>query len=64
MTVTLAEARKRKGWTQAELAEKIGVYASQVSMYESGDRGTTVDRFKKLSEVLEVPMEELVLKSK
>lgn len=62
--ITLAEARKGKGWTQLDLAQKLGIAASTISMYESGDRGTTIPRFKRIAELLEVSMDELVLKSK
>ena len=62
--ITLAEARKKKGWTQLDLAQKLNITASTVSMYESGARGTTIARFKKIAELLEVSMDELVLNSK
>jgi transcriptional regulator with XRE-family HTH domain len=32
----IASLRKRKGWSQAELAERIGVRANQISKYEQG----------------------------
>lgn len=32
----IASLRKRKGWNQAELAERIGVRANQISKYEQG----------------------------
>ncbi|MFL6291237.1 MAG: helix-turn-helix domain-containing protein [Thermoanaerobaculia bacterium] len=32
----IAWLRKRKGWNQAELAERIGIRANQISKYERG----------------------------
>ena len=32
----LAQARKEKGWTQAELAEKLGVSNRSISRWETG----------------------------
>lgn len=61
--VTLAEARKRKGWTQHKLAERLGVSCSTIGNYEAGVREPSLSQFKKLAELLEVSMDELVLKS-
>lgn len=54
-------ARLRKGYTQEELGNLIGVQKSAVAKYESG-RVVNIKRstLKKLSEVLEIPPVELV----
>ena len=62
--VTLAEARAAKRMSQKELADLLGVKNSTISMYESGDRDPSTKNFKKMAEILEVPMEQLVLKSR
>lgn len=36
--ITLAAARVNKGWTQAELAEKLGVSRQSVFDWENGKR--------------------------
>lgn len=62
--VTLAEARRAKGLSQRELAKKVGLAYSSISMYECGLRDPSTTKFRKMAELLEVPMEQLVLKSK
>ena len=62
--VTLAKAREAKGWSQRELAKQLGLAYSSISMYECGLRDPSTATFRKLSQLLEVPMEQLVLKSK
>ena len=64
MHITLADARKVMGWTQRELVERVGVAHSTISMYELGKRDPSASQFKKLAEVLDVSMDDLVLKSK
>lgn len=46
--------RKRKGMTQTELGEKIGVGKSTIANYESGYRTPQQDALFKLADVLEV----------
>lgn len=59
------ELRKDCGWTQRELAEKLGVHPSQVSRLE---RGTTkdvgIELVLKLAEVFEVSTDYLLGRSK
>lgn len=62
--VTLAEARKAKKLSQRELAKELGLAYSSVSMYECGLRDPSTDNFRKMARLLEVPMEQLVMKSK
>jgi XRE family transcriptional regulator, regulator of sulfur utilization len=47
---------KDKGWSQADLADKIGTTSSQVSRIISGERGTTIEVLEKLARVLGVPI--------
>ena len=54
-----AEARRRKGFRQTELALKVGCTQSALSMFEGGQpTKLSDDTVKRLSELLEVPLEE------
>lgn len=50
----LKELRLRKGFTQEELANKIGVAKSTLTGYEKGNREPDLFKIKKLTQVLEV----------
>lgn len=47
-------AREARGWSQEELAQRIGVSAVQVSRIESGARGVSWDTARRLVQVLEL----------
>ena len=53
-------ARERKGITQKELAEKIGVAKSTYSLYESGNREPNVQTIKKIAEALNTSADEVL----
>ena len=44
----LRELRKERGWTQAQIAERIGVTASIISAYENEIRQPSYDALLKL----------------
>ncbi|MBR3320290.1 helix-turn-helix domain-containing protein, partial [Candidatus Saccharibacteria bacterium] len=46
-------ARLERGWTQAELAEKVGTSQSAIHRIEKGQQNVSLDMIKRLSEVLE-----------
>lgn len=52
--------RKRKGYTQEQLAEKIGIKRSLLGAYEEGRAEPNLVNLLKFSEVLDVGLEELV----
>ena len=53
--------RKQKGWTQAELAKRIGFSDhSMISKVESGDSGLLVTTVKDLAEILDTSIAYLV----
>lgn len=54
----VATLRKHMGWTQDQLAHKMGVTRQQVQNWEYGLRGTTTKRLMKLYEVFRVTPEE------
>jgi transcriptional regulator with XRE-family HTH domain len=49
---TLIDARERHGWTQTELAHKVGRTQSFVSNYERGQRRVDVAEFILLARAL------------
>lgn len=52
--------RKMMNLTQAELADKVGLSASAIRMYETNKREPKKDSLQKISEVLNVPMKEFL----
>jgi putative transcriptional regulator len=53
--------RKRRGWSQAQLAKRLGVPRERLGKWERGLNAPSLDDLSALSEVLEVPLEELGL---
>ncbi len=53
-------ARERRGFSQKEMAEKIGVAKSTYSLYESGNREPNVQTIKKIADILNVSADELL----
>ena len=56
----LKEARLKSGYSQKEVADKIGVAKSTYSLYESGNREPNVDTIKKISDILKVSADTLL----
>lgn len=54
----IVESRKRRKWSQAELAERVGLHQSQISLIESGG---VVPRFNTVLELVRILELELVL---
>src|SRR5260221_9219201 len=52
--VNIRRARIDKGFTQQQLAEKMGKANTSISSYESGSRPLSIDDLIQLSEILEV----------
>jgi len=52
--------RKRKGLTQENLAERLGVSRITVARWESGQRKPSTEQLLRLSKILEVPLTELI----
>jgi len=57
---TLKRLRQQKNLSQQELADLIGVHVRQVSKYEMGTSLPTLERIRRMAEVLEVSADELV----
>lgn len=56
----LKEVRLKKGISQKEVAEKIGVAKSTYSLYESGNREPNVETIKKIADFLNVSADVLL----
>lgn len=56
----LKKARQLKRWSLTELAAKIGLTENMVRKIESGDRRPSEKTVFRMSEVLDVPMEEVL----
>lgn len=53
------DLREGKGWTQEYLAERMDISTNYLSSIERGNENPTFDMLIKVSEALEVEMEEL-----
>ena len=58
--ILLKTLRQKKGWTQAELAERIGVHKDMVSSYENNIKFPSVYRLKKLAFAFHVSVDYLL----
>ncbi len=52
--------RKEKGWTQRELAERLGVKPSTITQYETGVRKPDIVTLKKLANILDCTTDQLL----
>ena len=57
-TIQLKAHREKKGWTQAELAEKSGLSVQAVAALEQGSRGPTWETVLKLAHALGINVED------
>ena len=58
--VKIAKLRKMNDWTQDQFAEMVGVHSRHVSRWETDRTRPTIKRLQKISEVLGLPIEELL----
>lgn len=56
----LKELRKEKGWTQKELAAKVGIRFSQLNKYEGGLHAPPLDKLLELAETLDTGVDYLL----
>ena len=54
------DARIKKGWSQERLADTIKVATAFLSRVERGGTSINLSRLAQISEVLEIPIEELI----
>lgn len=58
---TIRELRDERGWTQTELAERIGVSRTTVMYWETGRRGITGSQLQAMARELNVSMDDIEL---
>jgi transcriptional regulator with XRE-family HTH domain len=63
MRYALIAARKSRDWTQAELAEQVGVERSSIAKYEGGWCDIPGKVLQRLENVLNIPMSILYVNS-
>jgi Predicted transcription factor, homolog of eukaryotic MBF1 len=56
----IAAARKKKGFSQEELAKKAGTIAVTIGRYERGEIKPSIDMAAKIAEILDVSLDYLV----
>lgn len=56
----LAALRKERGYTQQQMAEKIGMHISQLKRYESGSSQPTIEVFRRIVLALNVSADTLL----
>lgn len=56
----ISELRRKNGFTQAQLAEKIGIKQSNYAKIEKGDIQITIERLFEIAKVFEVSVVELL----
>lgn len=54
---TIADMRRKKGYTQAQFAKELGLSQAQISNYETGVYEIPAETLKKMADTLEVPVE-------
>jgi transcriptional regulator with XRE-family HTH domain len=52
----LRDARKRRGWTQAEASKRLGTHATQVARYELGQREAPLSFIRRAEAAYGVPI--------
>jgi len=55
----LRAERSRRGWTQAELADKAGISPTYISRLERGEQSVSLPAAMSLAETLDVKLAEL-----
>ena len=58
-TQLIKQARKSKGMSQDQLANKIGVSKVAICWYENGDRTPTLQHFLELADILDLSLDAL-----
>jgi len=56
----IALLRKEKGWSQEELAERLGTKHTQIGRVERGEANSTINMLRKISHELDITISELV----
>ena len=56
LSAVIRDSRKSKGWTQANLAKRIGVYQRDISNYEAKPETVSVEMLIKLCAALDLKL--------
>jgi ribosome-binding protein aMBF1 (putative translation factor) len=56
----IIQARKRRGWSQTELAHQLGVKRERVGNWERGENAPRLEELALLGQVLRISLDELV----
>ncbi len=56
----IRQYREKKGWTQEDVANRVGVAKTTVSMWETGDRKPDIITLKKLASIFECTTDDLL----
>ena len=56
----LQALRRQRGWSQAELARRVGVAKNTITRLEIGNRQPSVDLLERLARVLRVSLADLL----
>ena len=59
----LKEMRERRGWSQAELAQKSRLQPTAISHFETGGRSPSFDNLRRLADALNVSTDYLIGRS-
>jgi len=57
---TLRSLRKKRNYTQAQLAEKLGISARAYAKIEAGETNLTIGRLRAIAVILDVSLTELL----
>lgn len=58
--MTLKEFREKKGLSQTELANRVGLKQTTISQYENGSRRPNLSMAKKLADALGISLDDFV----
>ena len=56
----ITELRKKKGWSQSELAKKVNASREAIGKYERNEASPSVDTAKNIADIFEVSLDYLV----
>jgi phage repressor protein C with HTH and peptisase S24 domain len=56
---TVRQAREAKGWTQAQLADAVGISQQAIGLIESGRTKTPTSSWRRIAAALEIPENEM-----
>ncbi|MDF1676633.1 MAG: helix-turn-helix transcriptional regulator [Vicingaceae bacterium] len=56
----IANLRKNKGWTQAELAEKLNIQRSSLTRIELGNVNSSINMLRKIAKAFDIKTSKLI----